>query len=468
MNILILGAGEVGSSLSELLSAEPEHDITLVDLDATRLQKLQDHLDIRTVTGHASDPGVLEEAGLETADMLIAVTQSDETNIVACHMAHTLHHTQTKIARVRKTAYLTRPELFNRKLHDDAFAVDVLISPERLVTEHILKLVHYPGALQVADFAQDKIRLVGFRIYSKHPIAGCAIRELKDRLPGIETRILAVFRKNELIVPNGETELRPNDIVFFLARTEEMEKLAETLRLRRHRHTTNRIMIAGGGNIGLALARTLEQHYSVKIVEHNLARARLLAENLNQAIVIHGDITDKSLLEDENIDEIGLFIAITNRDEANIISSLLAKKLGVKRVIALINNQSYVDLLHLNQIDVAISADRITTNHLLHYLRRGDTVRAYSLRQSEAEALEIAIHGSPDTHPVIGKRLIDIEWPEGVVIGCIVRDLEILFARKDLVLMDNDHIILMAANRETREQLHALLTPELKKHWWSF
>lgn len=470
MNIIILGAGQVGTSLAEMLAREPDNDITLVDLDAAYLQKLQDHLDIRTVTGHASDPDVLEEAGLEMADMLIAVTRSDETNLVACQLAYILHRTPTKIARVRNTAYLNHPALFRREENDAALAVDVLISPENLVTEHILRLVSHPGALQVIDFAEGKLRLVAFRAEYGARMVDHTIAELKQLLDkGIETRIVAIYRDNEVVLPRGDTVIRENDEVFFLARPQDIDAISRALRRQKNRRSDSRnIMIAGGGNIGLALARQLEHDHNVKVIEHNLQRARYLAEQLDNTIVVHGDITDKALLQDENIDDIDLFITVTNRDEANIISSLLAKKLGVKRVISLINNQSYVDLLHLNQIDVAISADRITTNRLLHYLRAGDTVRAVTLRRGTAEAIELVVHGSENTSRVIGRRLIDIPWPEEVTVGAIVREGQVIFARKDLVIEAEDHIVLFAASKASLEAVYELFAPEetVRKHWW--
>ncbi|SIN70583.1 trk system potassium uptake protein TrkA [Sulfurivirga caldicuralii] len=466
MNIIILGAGQVGSSLATLLSRDPDNDITLVDVDTTHLQKLQDHLDIRTIAGHASDPAILEEAGLEMADMLIAVTRSDETNLVACQLAYLLHKTQTKIARIRNTAYLNRPELFDYRNNPDAMPVDVLISPENLVTEHILRLVQYPGALQVVDFADGKVRLVAYRAHRDGRLVGKTVQEIKATLPpGVETRIVAIYRRDEVVIPSGDTTIEVGDEVFFLARPEQIETIAQALRgtkVSRSRH----IMIAGGGNIGLALAQALEKDHIVKVIEQNLSRARYLAEHLDHAIVVQGDITDKELLLDENIDEVGLFIAVTNYDEANIISSLLAKKLGVKRVISLINNNTFIDLLHLNQIDVAISADQITTNRLLHYLREGDTVRAVTLRRGAAEAMEVVLHGSENSSQVIGKRLIDIPWPEKVTVGAIVRNGEVLFARKDLELEAEDHIILFAADPRTVDKVYTLFAPEQPRKRW--
>lgn len=466
MNILILGAGQVGASLAEMLANDPENDITLVDLDAAYLQKLQDHLDIRTIVGHASDPDILEEAGLEMADMLIAVTRSDETNLVACQTAYILHKTPTKIARVRNTAYLNHPELFDTDENPNALAVDVLISPENLVTDHILRLVELPGALQVVDFAEGKVRLVAYRVEYGSRLADHQIKEIKQYLPkGIVMRVVAIYRGQEVVIPRGETILRQGDEVFLLAEPEDLPEISIALRGKKSDQSRN-IMIAGGGNIGLALARALEADHQVKIIERNLSRARYLAEQLDYSIVIHGDITDKALLLDENIDETQLFIAVTNRDEANIIAGLLAKKLGVNRVISLINNQSYVDLLHLNQIDMAISADRITTNRLLHYLREGDTVRAVTLRRGAAEAVEIILHGSENSSPVIGRRLIDIPWPERITVGCIIRAGKVLFAHRDLVIEAEDHLVVFAADRQSLEVLYDLLTQQKPKRSW--
>ncbi|AHF01998.1 potassium transporter peripheral membrane protein [Thiomicrospira aerophila AL3] len=464
MNIIILGAGQVGSSLAELLVTD-DNDITLVDLDNSHLQRLQDRLDIRTVHGHASHPDILIQAGLETADLLIAATQNDETNICACQIAHILQKSVTKIARVRGTSYLDHPELFDKSLNDNAIPIDVLISPEGLVTNYIMQLINYPGSLQVIDFADGRVRLVAMRAHNGGPLVGKKIAELKHHLPSrLRFRIVAIYRQDEVVMPTGDVTIRVGDEVFFMAEPHDISQIVEEFRREKQKRARN-IMIAGGGHIGFNLAKQLENSHQVKIIEHNITRAREIAEVLDRAIIINGDVADKDLLIEENIDEIDLFIAVTNQDEANIISSMLAKKLGVKRVIALVNNQSYLDLIHLNSIDIAISADRITTNNLLHYMRKGDTVKAFTLRRGTAEAMEVIVHGSENSSKIIGKRLIDVDWPQDITIGCIIRDNKVMLAHRDLVIEAEDHVILFLTDRSRTQQISELFSPEQKRGW---
>ena len=466
MNIVILGAGQVGSSLAELLALE-SNDVTVVDLDRLQLQRLQDRLDIRTVVGHASHPDILNRAGLEDADMLIAATQNDETNILACYLAHALYKTDKKIARVRGKSYLQHPELFDRSLNTNAIPIDVLISPEMLVTNYILQLIEYPGSLQVIDFAEGKVRLVAMRAYADGMLVGKQIRSLRDHLPSnIKTRIVAVYRRGQVVMPTGDTVIKEGDEVFFLAEAGHIPIIVNELRRSKLR-PSRRIMIAGGGHIGFSLAQALEKNHQVKLIDHNMQQAREVAEALDNTIIIHGDVSDKELLLEENIDEIDLFVAVTNNDEANIISGMLAKKLGVRRVIALVNNQSYVELIQRNSIDVAISADSITTSHLLHYTRKGDTVKVATLRKGAAEAMEVIAHGSENSSEIIGKKIGEIEWPSDITVGCIIREDEVIIAHRDLEIKAEDHAILFLSNSENAAAIAKLFSPEEKRSWFS-
>ncbi|MDR9498363.1 MAG: Trk system potassium transporter TrkA [Hydrogenovibrio sp.] len=462
MNIIILGAGQVGSSLAELLAKE-NNDVTVVDLDRTHLQRLQDRLDIRTVNGHASNPDILNQAGLEEADMLIAATQVDDTNIVACQLAHIMHKTPTKIARVRSSSYLDHPELFDRKLNTNAIPINVLISPESLVKDYILQLISYPGSLQVVDFAEGRVRLVAMRAYSGGLLVGKKIREIKHYLPeSAHNRVVAIYRRDEVVIPTGNVTIQVGDEVFFLAEPDSIPMIVQELRRDKLRPSRN-IMIAGGGNIGFNLAKELEKQHQVKIVDHNITQARQISESLERTIVINGDVSDRDLLLEENIDEIDLFVAVTNSDEANIISGMMAKKLGVRRVIALVNNQSYVDLIHLNSIDVALSADQITTSRLLHYMRQADTVKAFTLRRGAAEAMEVIVHGSENTSDLIGRKISEIRWPMDITIGCIIRDDKVKFAHRDLTIEAEDHVILFLNDRTRAAEVTERFLPRDKK-----
>jgi trk system potassium uptake protein TrkA len=465
MNILILGAGQVGSSLTEVL-AKQNNSVTVVDLNSTNLQKLQDRFDIRTVNGEASNPDVLIQAGLEETEILIAATQRDDTNILACQLAHILSKTPTKIARIRGDSYLKHSELFDRNKNKDAIPINALISPETLVKDYIMQLIEYPGSLQVVDFADNKVQIVAIRSRSGSLLVGKKIKEIKQYLPDkVETRIVAIYRHGQVLMPTGDTIIMEGDEVFFMAVPNDIPKVVHELRNDKLRPSRN-IMIAGGGNIGFNLAKELEKQHQVKIIDREISRARFIAESLDEAIIIHGDVADKSLLMEENIDEIDLFVAITNSDEANIISGMLAKKLGVKRVIALVNNQSYVDLIHLNSIDIAISAHEITTSHLLHYMREGDTVKVSTLRRGAAEAIEVIVHGNRKTSSIIGHKIGEIEWPADITIGCVIRNEKVIIAHRDITILDEDHVIFFLTDPSRAEEITNLFSPKEKKSWF--
>ena len=414
MKIIILGAGQVGGTLAENLSSE-KNDITIIDTDTVRLRELQDRIDVKTIYGHGSYPHVLRDAGADDADMLVAVTNSDETNMVACQVAYTLFRTPTKISRIRSSAYLRQTELFNA----DAFPIDVLISPEQVVTNYVQRLLEFPGALQVLDFADSRVQLVAVKAYYGGPLVGQAISALKDHLPNVETRVAAVFRRNKAIEPTGDTVIEADDEVFFVAAREHIQKVMSELR--RAEDSYKRIIIAGGGNIGYRLSKALEKNYRIKLIEHNEDRARYLSENLSKTVVLHGSATDKTLLEEENIENTDVFCALTNDDEVNVMASLLAKRHGARKVMTLINKADYVDLVQGGMIDVAISPQQATIGSLLTHVRRGDVVNVHSLRRGAAEAIEAIAHGDSTSSKVVGRRVGDIKLPPGTTIGEIGR-----------------------------------------------
>lgn len=449
MKVVILGAGQVGASVAESLVSE-HNDITVVDLEATRLHALQDRLDLRTVTGSASHPSVLIEAGIEDADLLIAVTQSDDTNLVACKLAATLFNVPRRIVRVRATDFLNDEKV----LGPDGFEVDLSICPEQVLTDYIVKLVEFPEALQVLDFANGRVSLVAVRAYEGGPLVGRPIRDLRQHIPGIDTRIVAIFRKDAAVAPDGTTVVEANDEVFCLAAAKDIRQVMRELR--RMDQPVRRVMIAGGGNIGLRLALALESEYSVRIIEHNKRRCEALAAKLERALVLNGDGTDEELLEQENVEDMDLFVAVTNDDENNIMSSLLAKRMGARRVVSLINRRSYVDLVQGAQIDIAISPAQATIGKLLAHVRRGDIVAVHSLRRGAAEALEAVVHGDRDSCRVTDRRIEEIELPPGASIGAIVRGEEVLMAHHDTRILAEDHVIVFVADKKTLPKVERL------------
>lgn len=449
MKIIILGAGQVGASLAEHL-ADEQNDITIVDIDGDRLRELQDRLDIGTITGQASHPDVLQRAGADDADLLIAVTNSDEINMVACQVAFSLFRTPTKISRIRSVPYLKQNQLFN----NEAIPIDVIISPELLVTRYIHRLIEYPGALQVLDFAGGRVQLAAVRAYYGGPIVGNELREIRSHMPNVDTRVAAIFRRDRPIMPAADTVVEADDEVFFIASSDNIIPVMSELR--RLDNPYKRILIAGGGNIGERLAATIEGSYQVKMIEQSYARCRQLSETLRKTIVLHGNASDNDLLISEHIETMDVFCALTNDDEANIMSSMLAKRLGAKKVITLIANPAYVDLVQGGEIDIAISPQQITMGSLLTHVRRGDISNVHSLRRGAAEALEVIAHGDSRSSKVVGKRLDEIETIEGSTIGAIVRGDQVLIAHRYLVVESGDHLIVFLTDKSKIKQVERL------------
>jgi len=449
MKIIIVGAGQVGGTLAEHLASE-KNDITLIDKDTDRLRELQDRLDIGTVAGHGSHPGVLTRAGAEDAEMLIAVTDSDEINMVACQVAHTLFRTPTRIARIRSHSYTQKPALFRK----EAIPIDVIISPEQLVTNAIERLIEYPGSLQVLDFADGKVQLVAVKAFYGGPMVGQQLSQIRKRMPNADTRVAAIFRRNRPILPEGNTVIEADDDVFFIAAREHIRQVMAEMR--RIDKPYKRVMIAGGGNIGMRLAETIESRYSLKVIEMHPERCKLLSERLHHGIALKGSASDRELLIAENIEDTDVFCALTNDDEINIMSSLLAKRLGANKVITLIGNPAYVDLVQGVDIDIAVSPQQVTIGSLLTHVRRGHMTNVYRLRRGAAEALEIVAHGDSRNSKVVGKALGDIRLPEGVTIGAIVRGDEVLIAHRHVVVQTDDHVIMFLVDKNRTREVEKL------------
>lgn len=440
MKIIILGAGQVGGTLAEHLANE-RNDITLVDHHGDRLRELQDRLDINTITGNAAHPSVIRDAGGNDADMLVAVTASDETNIVACQVADMLFQTPTKISRIRSPDFASNNKLFGA----GGFPIDVIIYPEQIVTEHISRLLDYPGALQVLDFADGRVQLVAVKAYYGGPMVGEELKQIRAHMPGIDTRVAAIFRRGQPILPEGDTIVEVGDEVFFIAAKEHIRQVMSELR--RVDQGYKRIIIAGGGNIGHRLASSIEERFNVKLIERDYDRCRFLSEDLHHTIVLNGSASDKELLVSESIEDCDVYCALTNDDEANIMASLLAKRLGARKVITVITNPAYVDLMQGGEIDVAISPQQIAIGTLLTHVRRGDVANVHSLRRGAAEAIELIAHGDSQSSRVVGKRMDEINLPEGVSSGAVVRDDKVLIAHRDLVIETDDHVILFFVDK---------------------
>ena len=455
MNIIILGAGQVGVTLAESLVKEG-NDLTLVDINAARLQKTQHSLDIRTVVGFASYPDVLLQAGIEDADMLIAVTSSDEVNLVACQIAYRLFNTPRKLARIRSkhyTAYQSR--LFS----SEAFSIDLCISPEQLVTEHIARLIEYPGTLQVLDFAEGTVRLVAVRPYFGGILVGKTISEVREYIPNVQVRVVAIYRGSHSIPFTPSTVIEIGDEVFVIAAGDQIRGIMAALR--NTDHTSKNIIVAGGGNIGERLALTLEKKYNVKVIENNSDRSNQLAEILNKSTVLQGDVTDRELLLNENIDCTDVFVAVTNDDEDNIMSCIQAKRMGARQVVALITRPAYVDLVEGRDVDIVISPQQATIGSILGQIRRGDIVQVHSLRRGAAEAIEVIVRGDEKTSAVVGCHIAEINLPKGSSIGAIVRNNKVILPKLNTIIETGDHVVLFLTDKKHIKKVEQLFEVKL-------
>lgn len=454
MKVLILGAGQVGRTAAYHLAREPDNEVTVIDSNETVLRDLQSRIDVRTVAGSASYPAVLEAAGIADTDVLVALTSSDEVNMVACEIANALYRTPTKIARIRASEYTSQEKLFT----DGALAVDVWISPEQLVTEYIERLIHNPGALQIVDFADGRVRLVGMLARKGGLLVGQQVRTLKDHMPNAEARIAAIYRNARFIEPDGETLVEEGDEIFFVAARDHIQRMMNEIT--RAEEKVRKVIIAGGGNIGFRLARLLEKQYQVKLIERDADRARRVSERLDGTIVLHGDAQDEELLIEENIDSTDVFAAVTNSEEANVLSAMLAKRLGARKVLALINRPTYGELMENRSIDIAVSPQTVTIGSLLAHVRKGDVVRVHSLRRGSAEALETVVHGTQDKSRVVGRRIEELDLPSGAVIVALVRNERVLIAHHDTQIETEDHIIMFLSDRRQIDAVQRLFASE--------
>lgn len=440
MKIIILGAGQVGTTLAESLC--DEHDVTIIDLDSTKLAQLQRRLDLRTITGHASYPHILEEAGADDADMLIAVTSNDETNIVACQISYSLFRTPTKIARVRAPELTANEKVFTA----DHIPIDMLINPSNLITQRIKRQIQNPGTQLVVGFADEKVLLASVRATPPSPMIGKKIHDLYQDLEDIQVNIVGILRDDKMLIAEPEHYIEPHDELYFAARAQDIRKITQSFHQKEQKF--RRIMLAGAGNIGLALAKEIEGDYNVKLLDRNPKSCEKAASELNQTVVLNGDVGDVDLLQSENIDEIDFFCALTNDDEANIMSAILAKRFGAKITACLVNRQTYAHYLieRTPDIDVAISPQRITGGDILKHLRKGDMVNVYPLPHNTAEAIEIIVHGEEGHSKVVGHTVEGLDLPSSIRACAIVREEEVIIQLDDVILQTDDHVVFFVSN----------------------
>ncbi len=442
MKVLVCGAGEVGFNIASHLAAE-DNDVVVIDDSPERIRKTSDDLDVQSMVGFASHPGVLERAGAADADMLIAVTQSDETNIVSCQIGHSLFGVPTKIARIRHQAYL-EPEwsnLFNR----DHMPIDVIISPEAEVARSIGRRLDVPGALDLASFADDRVRLVGVRLGQTCPVVNTPLRQLNQLFPDLDITIVYIVRGDRTLYPAQMEQLLPGDEIYVIAETGQLPR---AMALFGHEEeAARRLLLIGGGNIGLLLARQIEAsrpEVDLKLIEHDKARAEVVADQLESTVVLNGDALDSDLLREANVAETETVVAVTDNDEVNVLASLLAKRHGCLRAVTLINSVTYGPLISPLGIDASVSPRELTVSSILRHVRRGRIRSVYSLRGGEAEVIEVQ---ALETSPITGRPLKEIKLPRGALIGALVRGRSVLIPRGDTVIEPHDIAILFAPHR---------------------
>ncbi len=455
MKIVILGAGAVGSTLASLLSEE--HDIVIVDNNSSVLSHLEEEADLKTILGGCSYPNILVNADIANADMVVAVTGSDETNIVSCLIAKVLNSSIKTIARVREASYLRGKT--KEAMNSGLIPIDIHVSPEQLITDQFQGLIDIPGSLQVLEFGDGLLNLVAVRAVKGGPMIGHEIGDLKKHMPRVDTRVAAIFRKGESIIPSGSTTIEADDEVFFISKKGEASDVINEMRTKEDPY--NNVIIAGGGKIGSRLAKATEGKHNIKIIESSPDRARYLAEKLSSSVVLRGNVCDKALLHDENIEGTDVFAAVTNDDEANVMSCLLAKEMGAHKVIALINNPAYVDLVQGKGIDIAIAPSEITIGTFLAEIEGKDVLKVHSLRRGAAEAIETLAKESPSgKESCIGKELGEISLPEGATIGAIIRGNKAKIAHDHVHLRENDHVIVFLTNKKHLKEVKSIFSPK--------
>ena len=445
--IAVLGGGQVGASVAKILT-DDGNDITLVDNNVSVLEDLQEDNDIKTIQGNASSPSILNQVELSDCDILIATTASDEVNLVSCHLAKKMFNVPNVIARLRNAEYREETSDFNL----DLFSIDSIISPSLLVTDFIKNIIEHPGAFQAFHFADGKLQVIGVTVLKDGPLAGKKLSEFKKHMPNVNVNVIAIYRDRKSLPVNGSSLIETGDDVFFLATEENMRFMSE---LRKNQSRVENIMIAGGGNVGTILAAKLSEKFSTKIIEKDQSRSKYLSETLEGVVVLNDDISDESLLENEGIKDVDFFCSVTNDDQMNILSSKLAKDLGAKKSIAIINKPSYRKLVS-KEIDVVVSPEDVTIGSLLASVRASDVVKVHSLGFGEAELFEVIIHGDKNTSKVVSKKISDLELPQGCRIGAIYRNESVILAQGDIEICSEDRLIIFLLNKRDFPKLAKL------------
>ncbi len=446
MKVIICGAGQVGFNIARYLALE-DNEVTVIDQSSELTRKISDTLDVKVIHGLASHPNVLAQAGAVDADMLIAVTQADEVNMVACQVAHSLFEVTTKIARIRQQGYLEDKwaNLYSR----DHMPIDVVISPELEVARAVARRLRVPGAFDMISLVDDKVKLTGVRCGDDCPIINTPLRQLTQLFPELNITIVGIVRDNTPIIPTADDDMLPGDEVYFVADSAHIDRAMATFG--HEESEARRMVIFGGGNIGEFLAGEIETNHpsvNLKVVENGKSRAERVARSLKRSVVLQGSVLDTEILEEANVASAEAVVAVTNDDETNILASLLAKRMGSRRAITLINSATYLPLMPSLGIDVVVSPRNITVSTILQHVRRGRIHSVHTIRDGFGEIIEAE---AMETSGLVGMPLKETELPANVLVGAIVREDEVIVPRSNSVIQVNDRVVLFAAAEAVRE-----------------
>ena len=437
--IIVFGGGQVGSSVAKILS-DDGNDITLVDVDKAVLENLKEQIDIKTIHGLASHPSIQRLADADNSDMVIAVTGNDEVNMAACHVAKNIFNVPKRIARLRANEYLNDEDGFQKTF----FSINDVISPNILVTDYVKNIIDHPGAFQAFKFASGKVHVIAATVLSNGPLARKRLSEFREHLPNVDVKVVAIFREKKYLIPDDDTFIMPDDDVLFIATEENMRFMSE---LRKITDEPHNVMIAGGGRVGSALAKKLEDTYNLKLIEKDRLVAKNISENLSSTVVLNNDIADETMLKNENINDVDYFCAVTSDDQANILSAKLAKDMGAGKTIAIVNKSSYRNLVS-KEIDVVVSPEDVTIGSLLASVRTSDIVSVNRIGDVDGEVMEIIAHGDKKTSNLVGNKISHLELPKSIIIGAVVRDNNVILANEDIEIRDEDHIIIFAFDKK--------------------
>ncbi len=440
----------MGFNIAQRLSEE-SHDVVLIDKDPQKIKRITEDLDVQVFLGSGTSPRLLKESGVENADMLVAATDSDEVNLIACLLARNLNQYMLKVARVRNQEYLQEKELFSQQ----SLGIDHIINPQSVMVDSILNLMEVPGASEVIDFVEGRVKLIGFTVKKDSPFSGRRLNSFK----GIEEKLLlgAIVRENQVVIPHGSDAIQTDDLIYIVVRNNELNHVLELFDIKEE--VLRRVIIIGAGQTGTALAMALDRSkVNAKIIDKDSDRCASLAEKLERVIVIKGDGADRNLLREENIGDADFLVAITGDEESNILISLLAKGLGAKRTITRVSKLSYIPLVSAIGIDTVVSPRMSAVRAILQYIRRGKIISVAPLKGERAEVIEAE---ALETSDIVNIPLSKVKFPKGAIVGAIVRGEQIIIPRGDSIIRPKDHLIIFALEQVV-PKLEKLLTVKLE------